>query len=118
MFVLTLESLLLLFLLFCFRQWTACDLRISDGSSDVCSADLPAMGYRAARELTALGLPLDAMAVLMGSGDEVLCPTWTALYVRLAGSAAAVERRWAEGREGNACVSTVTDRMVPYHVLK
>lgn len=57
-------------------------------------ADLPdpAMGYRAARELTALGLPLDALAVLMGSVDEELCPTWTALYVRLAGTDAAVER--------------------------
>lgn len=57
-------------------------------------ADLPdpAMGYRAARELTALNMPLDALAVLMGSVDEELCPTWTALYVRLAGTDAAVER--------------------------
>jgi glycolate oxidase FAD binding subunit len=57
-------------------------------------ADLPdpAMGYRAARELTGTKLPLDAVAVLMGEVDEELCPTWTALYVRLAGIDAAVER--------------------------
>lgn len=57
-------------------------------------ADLPdpSMGYRAARELTAARLPLDALAVLMGDVDDELCPTWTALYVRLAGTAAAVER--------------------------
>lgn len=57
-------------------------------------ADLPdpSMGYRAAREITALGLPLDGLAVLMGNVDEELCPTWTALYVRLAGTDAAVER--------------------------
>jgi glycolate oxidase FAD binding subunit len=57
-------------------------------------ADLPdpAMGYRAARELTNSKLPLDAMAVLMGDVDEELCPSWTALYVRLAGVDAAVER--------------------------
>lgn len=57
-------------------------------------ADLPdpSMGYRAARELTATKLPLDALAVLMGDVDEELCPTWTALYVRLAGTAAAVDR--------------------------
>jgi glycolate oxidase FAD binding subunit len=57
-------------------------------------ADLPdpSMGYRAARELTALDLPLDALAVLMGNVDEELSPTWTALYVRLAGTDAAVER--------------------------
>jgi glycolate oxidase FAD binding subunit len=57
-------------------------------------ADLPdpAMGYRAAREITALNLPLDGLAVLMGNVDEELCPTWTALYVRLAGTDAAVER--------------------------
>ena len=57
-------------------------------------ADLPdpSMGYRAAREITALDLPLDGLAVLMGNVDEELCPTWTALYVRLAGTDAAVER--------------------------
>lgn len=57
-------------------------------------ADLPdpAMGYRAAREITASKLPLDALAVLMGDVDEELCPSWTALYVRLAGTDAAVER--------------------------
>lgn len=57
-------------------------------------ADLPdpGMAYRAARELTATMLPLDALAVLMGDVDEELCPTWTALYLRLAGTDAAVER--------------------------
>jgi glycolate oxidase FAD binding subunit len=57
-------------------------------------ADLPdpSMGYRAARELTNTKLPLDALAVLMGDLDEELCPTWTALYLRLAGVDAAVER--------------------------
>lgn len=58
-------------------------------------ADLPdpQHAYRATRELLRARLPLDGIAVVMGPDASVLgCPTWTALFVRLAGTAAAVER--------------------------
>lgn len=57
-------------------------------------ADLPdpSFAYRATRELLRARHPLDAVAVLMGDVAEDLCPTWTALYLRIAGSDAVVER--------------------------
>lgn len=74
-------------------------------------ADLPepGLGYRAARELAAARAPLDAMAMLMGDLDEALCPTWTALYVRLAGIDAAVERLLATVRRFAPFVETTDD---------
>src|SRR3546814_1901846 len=38
-------------LLFCFKQKTAYEMRISDWSSDVCSSDLPAHIFGQAREI-------------------------------------------------------------------
>ncbi|MGH2378957.1 MAG: FAD-binding oxidoreductase [Candidatus Limnocylindria bacterium] len=57
-------------------------------------ADLPdpSMGYRATRELMRARLPLDSVAMLMGDVGADLCPTWTSLYVRLAGTEESVER--------------------------
>jgi len=57
-------------------------------------ADLPdpSFGYRATRELLRARHQLDAIAMLMGDVGEDICPTWTALYVRLAGTGAVVDR--------------------------
>lgn len=57
-------------------------------------ADLPdpTFGYRAVRELLRARLPLESVAMLMGDVGEDLCPSWTAAYVRVAGTAAVVER--------------------------
>lgn len=58
--------------------------------------DLPALGrsyQRVVRELVRERPPLDAVAVVTGPITEALGgPTWTALFVRLAGTPAAVER--------------------------
>src|SRR3546814_9443282 len=50
---------MLLILFFFFKQKTAYELRISDGSSDVCSSDLIGRGKRRAR----VGLVLDDLEV-------------------------------------------------------
>lgn len=58
-------------------------------------ADLPHLGhaYLAARRLLRSRPPLDAVALVTGAAAEPLgSPTWTGLFVRLAGTPAAVER--------------------------
>lgn len=58
-------------------------------------ADLPdpAFGFRAVRDLVRERPAVDAIGVVTGPAAEALgCPTWTALFVRVAGVAAAVER--------------------------
>lgn len=57
-------------------------------------ADLPdpSFAYRATRELLRARHELDAVAVLMGDVGDDICPSWTALYVRIAGSDAVVAR--------------------------
>lgn len=53
----------------------------------------PRLAYLAARELIASGMPLDAIAVVMGPPAEPLgALTWTGMFVRLAGPPAAVAR--------------------------
>ena len=58
-------------------------------------ADMPNLGfaYRATRELVRERLPLDAIALVTGPVTETLGgPTWTTLFVRIAGGDAAVGR--------------------------
>lgn len=61
--------------------------------------DLPGLtqAYRTVRELLRERQPFDAVAVVVGPRTEAFgSPTWAALFVRLAGSAAAVARLRAE----------------------
>jgi glycolate oxidase FAD binding subunit len=61
--------------------------------------DLPGLthAYRTVREVMRERPPFDAVAVVVGPRAEALgSPTWAALFVRLAGSDAAVERLRAE----------------------
>jgi len=57
-------------------------------------ADVPdlSFAYQRARELLRLRLPLDGVAVVTGETASLGGPTWTSVFVRLAGNAAAVER--------------------------
>ena len=57
-------------------------------------ADVPdlAYAYERSRELLRTRLPLDAIAVVTGEAASLGSPTWTSIFVRLAGNDAAVER--------------------------
>jgi glycolate oxidase FAD binding subunit len=57
-------------------------------------ADLPeiAISYDRVRALLRERLPLDAIAVTSGEAASLGSPTWNAVFVRLAGNAAAVDR--------------------------
>src|SRR3546814_9432415 len=88
--------LVILFLVFFFKQKTAYEMRISDWSSDVCSSDL--FGLNA-------GFPLESVPRYRGSGSVLPSP-------------APADRnlgRSEERRVGKECVSTCRSRWSPYH---
>src|SRR3546814_2233875 len=80
--------------IFCFKQKTAYEVRISDWSSYVCSSDL---GARA--------------------DSRRNHPRWRrpAAIAEQAAFLGAVERRSEERRVGTECVSTCRSRWSPYH---
>src|SRR3546814_4828899 len=90
-------TVMLLALLFCFKQKTAYDMRISDWSSDVCSSDL---GGDVLRLNQHLGIaPADCAVMLI------------ATFRRMGNSFERSEER----RVGKECVSTCRSRWSPYH---
>src|SRR3546814_8131703 len=96
------NALILSRLIFCFKQKTAYEMRISDWSSDVCSSDLFAVSG-----------PRSGVCVT----DSVLPDVTERLRF------AAKARRWRyrslrrseERRVGKECVSTCRYRWSPYH---
>src|SRR3546814_5482113 len=102
-------GVVVLVVLFC-KQKTACEVRISDGSSDVCSSDLhpgkmgrrlrgPESGQRKAGHAARLGLRPDWPL----SREAGLWPHRQRL------------RRSEERRVGKEWVSTCSSRWSPYH---
>lgn len=70
----------------------------------------PSYAYIRVRELLAEGLPLDAVALVLGRAAEQLgSPTRTALFLRVAGPAEAVERLGSTLRERLPCEEVGSD---------
>src|SRR3546814_6487937 len=92
----------------CFKQKTAYEMRISDWSSDVCSADLaprPAVGVLPP---VPTGVPresLDRIYSVLSSTPEGF-----SVHPKLA-----KQFRSEERRVGKECVSTCRSRWSPYH---
>src|SRR3546814_19370377 len=96
-------------MLFFIKQKTAYELRISDWSSDVCSADL----HLRAGELQHVGghrAPFGLVAV----EQAFRCPA-VALGGQLPAEVERVLDRSEERRVGKECVSTCRSRWSPYH---
>src|SRR3546814_15527371 len=98
--------------LFCFKQKTAYEMRISDWSSDVCSSDL----------IGALGLAQQPIHPLMGGLQPQLAGTGQTLRRRIDPDHPArlqpvrpQQLRSEERRVGKECVSTCRSRWSPYH---
>src|SRR3546814_3051818 len=94
---------------FFFKQKTAYELRISDGSSDVCSSDLleqaEAEAASAAAEARRASVAAGAARVTSdGRGVAVSSPI-----------SGRVTSRSEERRVGTECVSTCRSRWSPYH---
>src|SRR3546814_6791293 len=68
--------MLFCFLLFCFfvKQKTAYEMRISDGSSDVCSSDLDTKGGSTALQSQFVGLPIGGIPVNELDADRTDLP--------------------------------------------
>src|SRR3546814_12536515 len=84
---------------FCFKQKTAYEVRISDWSSDVCSSDLGGAQSGAARRHR---IGQDLHHGQGGGGAAAPCPC----------------ARSEERRVGKECVSTCRSRWSPYHSTK
>src|SRR3546814_14166687 len=109
---------------FCFKQKTAYDVRISDWSSDVCSSDL---GLRVAVDSTTTPRPArqpsrsptsstrareppSTSTLIVPSGSLSSCSTWASVPTSY--------RRSEERRVGKECVSTCRSRWAPHHAKK
>src|SRR3546814_8418250 len=108
--------------IFFFKQKTAYEMRISDGSSDVCSSDLDAcIGNSRPHSHVAHQISLAVERDLEISGDvDMIVPAGHAVAIasqvrhRL-GPPGALVRRSEERRVGKECVSTCRTRWAPYH---
>src|SRR3546814_8855105 len=85
--------------MFFFKQKTACEMRISDWSSDVCSSDLNALGKIGVETRVQSAIPMNTV-----------CEP----FIRRR----AERHRSAERRVGKECVSTCRSRWSPYHSTK
>src|SRR3546814_2276039 len=98
--------------IFCFKQKTAYEMRISDWSSDVCSSDLrfgaASRRLRPAHHDDGRAAVVDAGGVAGGHGS-VLREGGPQLRQRIEGG------RSEERRVGTECVSTCSSRWSPYH---
>src|SRR3546814_3162825 len=97
---------------FCFKQKTAYEMRISDWSSDVCSSDLTveqAIAAAASSSRIALAIAGDDAsgyrAVLPATALDMPARVWLVLF----------DGRSEERRVGKECVSTCRSRWSPYH---
>src|SRR3546814_10698630 len=88
-------------ILFFFKQKTAYEMRISDWSSDVCSADLFSLAHRQS-QFSRDGGRADSVRVANGDGFD-------------AAGADELRHRSEERRVGKECVSTCRSRWSPYH---
>src|SRR3546814_2243121 len=93
---------------FCFKQKTSYEMRISDWSSDVCSSDLDDFGHRVAvgefdvmEEAAAHKGVGQFLFIVRGDDDD-------RAFLR-------GHRRSEERRVGNECVSTCRSRWSTYH---
>src|SRR3546814_9537577 len=110
--------------LFCFKQKTAYEMRISDWSSDVCSSDLP--------DLIVLDEPFSGLDPVnqerlemlvrreRDRGATILFSTHVMAHAerlcdRIAIIARSARRRSEERRVGKEWVSTCRSRWSPYH---
>src|SRR3546814_5605508 len=109
---------------FFFKQKTAYEMRISDGSSDVCSSDLIASGTPIVGILDPDGeigqmVKETGCGVLVDPVGEEIAAVIRDLMVdpvkRSAMSAAARQIRSAERREGKECVITCSSRWSLYN---
>src|SRR3546814_1647492 len=99
--------MLVLLMVFFFKQKTAYEMRISDWSSDVCSSDLGSTGGGGSGgpgNGGGKGKPLG-----IDTGDS------PADWGRAIGKDAAGRDRSEERRVGKECVSTCRSRWSPYH---
>src|SRR3546814_4674338 len=111
------------FLFFFFKQKTAYERRISDGSSDVCSSDLMAEGGSAGNQVDMPADPPSAMSTWL---PAVLDSVWMKLSSRAASrvetpaaSAPSANPKFSDRsdarRVGKECVSTCRTRWSQYH---
>src|SRR3546814_2034627 len=95
---------------FFFKQKTAYDMRISDWSSDVCSSDL---AFEVPQNEAVVEAGGDGPAAVRGHGDPLHETAVAAqLGPRRPGRR---QRRSAERRVGQECVSTCRSRGSTYH---
>src|SRR3546814_1123084 len=98
---------------FCFKQKTAYEMRISDWSSDVCSSDLiKARLLRQCMSMVPEGAALlhdKAVGKGFARRYSAKADPWHAIHVRRQ------DQRSEERRVGKECVSTCRSRWSPYH---
>src|SRR3546814_4299572 len=101
--------MIILILIFFFKQKTAYEMRISDWSSDVCSSDLPKVkrfAYTGLMTCGTCGPTVTAESRFNRFGSE---------YVYYHCTKRRLPRRSEERRVGKECVSTCRSRWAPYH---
>src|SRR3546814_1609708 len=90
---------------FCFKQKTAYEVRISDWSSDVCSSDLSPH--------SSLGMPTTAASTTRSSASNIPSRSLGKIL-----NPPEIIMRSEERRVGKECVSTCRSRWSPYHIKK
>src|SRR3546814_9665982 len=103
----------LCFLFFFFKQKTAYEMRISDGSSDVCSSDL--VVYTTFGRMRVTDDPFILEAGRLSLQDLERFWRRPARIALDSASYTALERRSEERRVGKECVSTCRYRWTPSH---
>src|SRR3546814_9389168 len=107
------------FLFFFFKQKTAYEMRISDGSSDVCSSDLQGFGSPPAINpiaLLCLGILMSASRIADTRSTAVDPPVCVACGKSSGdGRTNDIVIRSDERRVGKECVSPCRSRWSPYH---
>src|SRR3546814_6116972 len=101
---------------FCCKQKTAYELRISDWSSDVCSSDL-----RPPMQAGGVDRAVGARRELLDAGEGRILVDRLGRHLEQAGPGMRlhqphhVDQRSEERRVGKECVSTCRSRWSPYH---
>src|SRR3546814_2766196 len=98
-----------LLVVFCFKQKTAYEMRISDWSSDVCSSDLLPPSRNQSVHWTARCF-MPPVGLITFQPQTVAPITASAFCPSLASATRSEERR-----VGKECVSTCRSRWSPYH---